>query len=80
VERRALSPDTMKMLADRGHVVEEQGNWGSATVIKVLPDEPAEGSEAATMPPDASTDLRWTPGTVHGADDNRRPGGAAMGQ
>ncbi|MCP4382514.1 MAG: gamma-glutamyltransferase [Hyphomicrobiales bacterium] len=76
VERRALSPDTVRMLTDMGHTVEERRNWGAAHAIMIgsprTDDEgPAEpGSQARPL---AAPDYRF------GGSDDRNPAGAAIG-
>ncbi len=75
VEPRALSPDTAKLLALRGYQIEEQKPWGAAEAIMVAPA--AEKGTAAAVPPAAGEGL--PPGTLEGANDDRRPAGAAVG-
>jgi gamma-glutamyltranspeptidase/glutathione hydrolase len=72
VEPRALSPDTLKILNDMGYEIEEQAPWGAAAAILV----PAPSSDAA---PAAPTLEIKQPITLQGANDNRRPAGAAVG-
>jgi gamma-glutamyltranspeptidase / glutathione hydrolase len=75
VEPRALSPDTAKLLALRGYQIEEQKPWGAAEAIMVVPA--AEKGTATAVPPVAGEGL--PPGTLEGANDDRRPAGAAVG-
>lgn len=64
VEPMTLSPDTVKMLTDMGYKVTEQAAWGAAAAILV----PLAKPEAASAP-----------AMLLGANDNRRPAGAAVG-
>ncbi|SJZ92579.1 gamma-glutamyltransferase [Consotaella salsifontis] len=59
----ALSPDTRQKLTDMGYEIEEQPTWGAAEGILIH----APGAE--------STKTR----VLAGANDNRRPAGAAVG-
>jgi gamma-glutamyltranspeptidase/glutathione hydrolase len=72
VEPRALSPDTLKILNDMGYKIEEQAPWGAAAAILM----PAPPSDAATA---AHTLEIKQPVRLQGANDNRRPAGAAVG-
>jgi gamma-glutamyltranspeptidase/glutathione hydrolase len=72
VEPRALSPDTLKMLTDMGYEIEEQPPWGAAAAIHM----PAPPSDAAREAP--AVEIKQ-PVMLQGANDNRRPAGAAVG-
>jgi gamma-glutamyltranspeptidase/glutathione hydrolase len=75
----ALSADTKAILRDMGHTIVEQKPWGAEELIAVraaAPDTP----EAASSGNDASRTERMRPGLLYGANDNRRPAGAAIGE
>jgi gamma-glutamyltranspeptidase / glutathione hydrolase len=74
-ERFALSPDTRAALMRMGYHIEEQGPWGAAELIAV---GPAQMSPAASGP-DVVAEHRDPASTFYGANDPRRPAGAAMG-
>jgi gamma-glutamyltranspeptidase/glutathione hydrolase len=78
-EPRALSADTRKLLTERGHTVVVQNPWGAVEAILVGGGEPKAGE-----PPSFGDDvLRGRPvmeGWTYGANDNRRPAGAAVGE
>lgn len=72
----ALSADTVRALAERGHRVVLQQPWGAVEAILSADARPA----GAPLPSFADDTLKlWqpSPGTVYGANDNRRPAGAA---
>jgi len=75
----ALSPDTVRLLAARGHKVVVQRPWSAVEAIQFPAAAPA-----GPLPPSSTADsLRlWipAPGTIYGANDNRRPAGAAVAQ
>src|ERR1700676_1873435 len=83
VEPMALSLDTRKMLTDMGYKVTDQPPWGAAGMILVMPKAPAKaaGPQASSgvSVPDVMAARRMKPGWIYGANDNRRPGGAAIG-
>ena len=75
----ALSADTKAILRGMGHTIVEQKPWGAEELIAVraaAPDSP----EAASSGNDASRTERMRPGLLYGANDNRRPAGAAIGE
>jgi gamma-glutamyltranspeptidase/glutathione hydrolase len=78
-EPRALSADTREALVERGHKVVVQNPWGAVEAILVGGGEPKAGE-----PPSFGDDvLRGRPvveGWTYGANDNRRPAGAAVGE
>jgi gamma-glutamyltranspeptidase/glutathione hydrolase len=80
VEPMALSPDTRKLLTDMGYTITEQSPWGAAEAIVVMP-EAAErtASPAPAGPPNSAASAKMKPGMVYGANDDRRPAGAAVG-
>ena len=69
VERFALSSDTQALLQSMGYRIREQRAWGAAELIEV------------GMPPSANAAAsgRLRPGLYYGANDPRRPAGAAIG-
>jgi gamma-glutamyltranspeptidase / glutathione hydrolase len=77
-ERFALSPDTLKILADKGYKLTEQTPWGAAELIEVggvrdaKPTAQSSGNDAAL----SGFILKHK---LYGANDNRRPAGAASG-
>jgi gamma-glutamyltranspeptidase/glutathione hydrolase len=73
-ERFALSPDTRAALTRMGYHIEEQGPWGAAELIAV---DSAQVSTAAPGP-DSVAEHRVPASTFYGANDPRRPSGAAM--
>ena len=75
-ETRALSADTVKILTEKGYKMVEQDPWGAAEAIFYgLPGANA----AARSSPDSAVSGKVLPGYVYGANDPRRPSGAAIG-
>ena len=75
-ETRALSADTVKILTEKGYKMVEQDPWGAAEAILYgLPGANA----AARSSPDSAVSGKVLPGYVYGANDPRRPSGAAVG-
>ncbi len=73
----ALSPDTKALLQARGHTIMEQVPWGAAEMVAVGPPTAAP---TLSMPAnDAALSGRMRPGLFYGANDDRRPAGAAAG-
>jgi gamma-glutamyltranspeptidase / glutathione hydrolase len=78
LEPFALSKDTLDKLAAMGYAISDQRPWGAVEAIMIAP--PAPTSSAAVAGIDDSTHrLPLTPGHLYGANDSRRPGGAALG-
>jgi gamma-glutamyltranspeptidase/glutathione hydrolase len=75
----ALSADTRAILQGMGHTVAEQRPWGAQELIAVRGAAPSV-AETATSGNDASRTERMRPGLLYGANDNRRPAGAAVGE
>ena len=75
-EPYALSPDTAALLRARGHTITEQAPWGAAEVIAV---GVAPASSLGEAPNDSALS-RMRPGFLYGANDDRRPAGAAVGE
>jgi gamma-glutamyltranspeptidase/glutathione hydrolase len=78
VEPYALSPDTAKLLTGMGYDIAEQTPWGAAEVIAVGPPKPAGGGMESSGN-DSSRTKGMRPGLFYGANDDRRPAGAAVG-
>jgi gamma-glutamyltranspeptidase / glutathione hydrolase len=81
VEPFAVSPDTRKLLTDMGYSLTQQAPWGAAEAIMVAPEAPIPlvtlGQQASTS--DSMVGGAQQPGRRYGANDNRRPAGAASG-
>jgi gamma-glutamyltranspeptidase/glutathione hydrolase len=77
VEPSALSADTEAKLKADGYALTIQRPWAAVEAIEVgLPvtaNTPAAGIDDSTRPPPL------VPGHLYGANDSRRPGGAALG-
>jgi gamma-glutamyltranspeptidase / glutathione hydrolase len=73
----ALSADTLALLKGMGHTVVVQTPWGAEELIATA--GATRGREAATSGNDASRTGGMRPGLLYGANDNRRPAGAAIG-
>lgn len=77
-EQRGLSADTLKILKDMGYNMVEQTPWGAAELIMVgLPG--AAGVSPANSGNDSAVSGRVREGYFYGANDVRRPAGAAIG-
>ncbi len=77
----ALSADTQAVLRRMGYKIVEQTPWGAAEMIAVGPgvgagSKPAEASSGN----DSSRAGRMRPNLLYGANDDRRPAGAAAGE
>ncbi len=77
VEPFALSADTRALLAADGYVLKDQSPWGAAELIEVAPAEATAGP--ASSGNDSASSGRLRPGRLYGANDDRRPAGAAAG-
>ncbi|AXW88444.1 gamma-glutamyltransferase [Lonsdalea britannica] len=77
-ERRGLSADTLKLLAERGYKMIEQTPWGAAELImEGLPG--IQGVEPANSGNDSAVSDKVREGYLYGANDSRRPAGSAVG-
>ncbi len=77
-ETRGLSPDTLKILDGMGYKMKEQTPWGAAELIMIgLPG--AAGVSGTSSGNDAGVSGIVRPGYYYGANDTRRPAGAAIG-
>ena len=74
----ALSPDTQTLLQAMGYRIAEQKPWGATELIEVAPPQPAP-DRAAPSGDDAAASGTLRPGFYYGANDARRPAGAAIG-
>ncbi|MGI4977435.1 MAG: gamma-glutamyltransferase [Janthinobacterium lividum] len=76
-EPYALSPDTSALLRAMGYAVEERTPWGAAEMVLVGPPGPQDGAVASSGN-DSELGGAMRPGWFYGANDDRRPGGAAV--
>ena len=76
-EPYAFSPDTQKLLEAMGYKITTQTPWGAAEVIEAGPATKSTGPDSSGN--DASRTGGLRPGLVYGANDDRRPAGAAVG-
>ncbi|WP_367300283.1 gamma-glutamyltransferase [Hafnia alvei] len=77
-EQRGLSPDTQKLLQERGYKLVEQTPWGAAELIMVgLPGAAGVSSESSGN--DSAVSGKVREGFIYGANDARRPSGSAVG-
>ena len=76
IEMRGLSPDTKAKLEAMGHKIVEQGLWGAVAAIALGQDQSAAPGSSVS---DAGRSGRMRPGFIYGANDSRRPAGAAIG-
>jgi gamma-glutamyltranspeptidase/glutathione hydrolase len=76
----ALSPDTEAALAEMGYTVTEQKPWGAAESILVGPQAPATSTTIGSGGDDSTHGGAIKPGMRYGANDERRPAGAAVGE
>ncbi len=78
VEPYALSPDTARLLRKMGYSLKQQRPWGATEMIEVAP--PSTGaSRLASSGNDSTHGTALQPGLIYGANDDRRPAGAAIG-
>jgi gamma-glutamyltranspeptidase/glutathione hydrolase len=78
-EPYALSPDTAALLRAKGYALVEQTPWGAAELIVVAPPQ-AAAPQGPTSGNDAALSGAVLPGLVYGANDDRRPAGAAAAE
>ena len=74
--RLGLSPDTLAILRGDGYVLKEQSPWGAAELILVAPPEASAAGPASSGNDSASSGAVLS-GRFYGANDARRPAGAA---
>ncbi len=77
-EPYGLSPDTIKILRGMGYKLTQQTAWGAAELIAIVPIDASTQSIKAG-PGGASVSGQVRAGFIYGANDNRRPAGAAVG-
>jgi gamma-glutamyltranspeptidase/glutathione hydrolase len=77
-EPLALSPDTRNLLAGMGYTITDQGPWAAVEMVLVMPAATL-AADGKPQIPDGMRALNMKPGWRYGANDNRRPGGAAIG-
>ena len=75
----ALSADTQKILRGMGYTLVEQVPWGAEELI-ARAGATVSGAAAASSGNDASRTRGMRPGLLYGANDDRRPAGAAVGE
>jgi gamma-glutamyltranspeptidase / glutathione hydrolase len=73
-----LSPDTAGILRRLGYRIIEQTPWGAAELVAIGPATPT-GAAVASSGNDATATRGMWPGLFYGANDSRRPAGAAVG-
>ena len=73
----ALSADTKAALEAMGYTIREQTPWGAAALIVVGPGAASKTAESSGN--DAALSGGTRPGWLYGANDPRRPAGAAIG-
>jgi gamma-glutamyltranspeptidase / glutathione hydrolase len=74
----ALSADTARLLGEMGYKLTEQAPWGAAEAVLVGPQS-ASGTGAPLGGDDSTHGGGTEPGMLYGANDARRPAGAAIG-
>ena len=77
LEPYALSADTQAKLQDAGYSFKTQRPWGAVEAIIIGPP-PSTAAPAAGLD-DSTKPASLVPGHYYGANDSRRPGGAAIG-
>jgi gamma-glutamyltranspeptidase/glutathione hydrolase len=77
-EPYALSPDTQALLQTMGYRITERPPWGAAELIEVAPPQTAD-AHAVEQDSDTAASGGLRPGFYYGANDARRPAGAAIG-
>jgi gamma-glutamyltranspeptidase/glutathione hydrolase len=77
-ERFALSPDTATLLRTMGYRIKVQHDWGAAELIAVGPP-PGTSDSLGSSNADEAMSEGMRPGLLYGANDSRRPAGAAIG-
>jgi gamma-glutamyltranspeptidase/glutathione hydrolase len=77
-EPYGLSPDTMKILEGMGYKLTEQAPWGAAELVEMgTIGASVQGSRSLGAGTGVSGKVRA--GFIYGANDDRRPAGAAVG-
>jgi gamma-glutamyltranspeptidase/glutathione hydrolase len=78
-EPYAFSPDTQKLLETMGYKIVVQAPWSAAEVAATAGAAPAGAGSAAGIA-DSLFGGQMRPGYFYGANDDRRPAGAAVGE
>jgi gamma-glutamyltranspeptidase/glutathione hydrolase len=78
VEPFAISPDTGNILVQMGYKITQQSPWGAAEAILIGPQKTSATGEPSSGN-DAMAGGNTEPGMLYGANDDRRPSGAAIG-
>jgi gamma-glutamyltranspeptidase/glutathione hydrolase len=76
-EPYAFSPDTAEKLKSMGYKIVEQSPWGAVEAILIAP-----AATPQSLPSGLDDSVHrdaLVPGHLYGANDSRRPGGAALG-
>lgn len=73
-----LSADTRAILTAKGYVLKEQSPWGAAELIEVAQPSASSAGPASSGNDSASSGAVLS-GRLYGANDDRRPAGAAAG-
>ena len=79
LEPWAVSPDSAKLLVQMGYKLVPQTPWGAAEVIAIGHEKTTGTGGPASSGNDASVGGKMRPGLRYGANDDRRPAGAAVG-
>ncbi|MGE0420471.1 MAG: gamma-glutamyltransferase, partial [Acetobacteraceae bacterium] len=74
----ALSADTQRLLEGMGYRIEVQSPWGAAALAATPTADPGRGAVASSGT-DSAVIAGMRPGFLYGANDSRRPAGAALG-
>ena len=77
MEPYAVSPDTATLLRGMGYRLQVQRPWGAAELIEVGP--PPAAADASSAGDDSMQEHALKPDVFYGANDDRRPAGAAVG-
>ncbi|MEX0446417.1 gamma-glutamyltransferase [Xenorhabdus sp. SGI246] len=78
-EQRGLSQDTLNLLKKMGYKMVEQTPWGATELIMIGLPGAAGVSPANSSGNDSSVSGKIREGYIYGANDVRRPAGAAIG-
>ena len=78
-EPGAFSADTRTLLEAMGYTITTQTPWGAAELIQSAPYAVPNTPAATSSGNDSTRTAPLRPGLLYGANDNRRPAGAAAG-
>lgn len=76
-EAGGLSPDTLKLLKGMGYTLKAQSPWGATELIMV--GLPTKSGSVESSGNDSAVSGKVRAGYLYGANDPRRPAGAAIG-